>query len=391
MSLRALWLSGLFSVGCLWATMPLTLVQADDPASADDSVAEDAPSAAEEEKTWEELVARLREIEARVEVIREEFTAADAAGQATLRSEFNQLTMELQTEVYPTLAEQAVSRLEQFPEDLDAAELVMQQMYNANRFADAARLADMILAEKPTNTAALNFGGVSHFAIHDFAISHELLALAQQEGSLAPEVGGQYLESSETYIELWETEQAIREREAAAEGDEQLPRVLFKTTRGEILLELFENEAPNTVANFISLVEEEYYNGLKFHRVIPNFMAQGGCPNTRPGAAGLPGSGGPGYNIPCECYAEKARKHFAGTLSMAHAGRDSGGSQFFITHLPTPHLDPEMRPDGAHTVFGRVVEGMDVAAALELGDVIESAEVVRKRNHPYEPMTLAPQ
>ncbi len=377
----------LLIVGCSVSTLLTGCGEAGDKAAADDSP---ATSAAAGTRSWDELVTRMRELETRVNAIREEFEGATAARQTELRNEFTQLVNELNQDVYPDLAELAPARLEEFPDDLVAAELVMQQMYNANRFDETARLADLILEEDSTNTAALNFGGVAHFAIHDFELSHELLERARSEDNLIDEIGGQYLQSSENYIAYWETEQAIREQEAAAEGDDQLPQVRFTTTRGEILLELFENEAPNTVANFISLVEEGYYDELKFHRVIPNFMAQGGCPNTRPGAAGLPGQGGPAYRIACECYAANARRHFAGTLSMAHSGRDTGGSQFFITHLPTPHLDREVRPESVHTVFGRVVEGMDVVAALQIGDVIESAEVVRKRNHPYEPVTLAP-
>jgi cyclophilin family peptidyl-prolyl cis-trans isomerase len=380
MLLRAYCLAAVLSAGCL-GTLLLVELRADDDAG-------EAPSAAEGEKTWEELIARMREIEARVEAIRGEYAAADADGKAALQEEFGALQTEYVQVILPDVAERAADRLTAMPDDLDAAEIVMQQMSNSNRYEDAARLADLILETRPDNKAALNFGGLAHFATHNFERSHELLESAREQGVLAADVGGQFLEASEDYVEYWATEQEIREREAAAEGDEQLPQVKLTTPHGEILLELFENEAPNTVANFISLVEEGYYNGLKFHRVIPNFMAQGGCPNTRPGSAGFPGEGGPGYRIPCECYAENARRHFAGTLSMAHAGRDTGGSQFFITHLPTPHLDKDLRPDGAHTVFGRVVEGMDVVAAIQVGDLIESAEVVRKRDHAYEPMTL---
>ena len=112
----------------------------------------------------------------------------------------------------------------------------------------------------------------------------------------------------------------------------------MKTSEGDIEIELFENEAPNTVLNFITLVDKGFYNGLKFHRVLPGFMAQGGDPKGD-------GTGGPGYTIPCECYQPDHRLHFRGSLSMAHAGRDTGGSQFFLTFVPTQHLD------GMHTGF----------------------------------------
>lgn len=161
----------------------------------------------------------------------------------------------------------------------------------------------------------------------------------------------------------------------ADEKKEKLPQVLLKTNKGDILLELYEDEAPNTVANFVSLVDKKFYDGLKFHRVIAGFMAQGGDPK------GI-GSGGPGYRIKCECYRKDAHKHDRGVISMAHAGKDTGGSQFFITFVKTPHLD------GKHTVFGKVIEGMDVVDKIKQGDVIEKATVKQKRDHEYKPETL---
>ena len=182
-----------------------------------------------------------------------------------------------------------------------------------------------------------------------------------------------------------EEETAARERDAAADD---LPRVRIRTSKGDIVVELFENEAPNTVANFVSLVEKHFYDGTPFHRVIPEFMAQGGDPKGT-------GAGGPGYSVACETDAPGARKHFRGSLSMAHAGKDTGGSQFFLTFRPTEHLD------GRHTVFGRIIEGDDVLAKIqrtqnEQGqpipgvkpDSILAAEVIRKRDHAYEPQTL---
>jgi peptidyl-prolyl cis-trans isomerase B (cyclophilin B) len=141
-----------------------------------------------------------------------------------------------------------------------------------------------------------------------------------------------------------------------------MKKALIKTDKGDIVLELFENDAPNTVANFVKLIKKGYYDGLKFHRVIPNFMIQGGCPVGN-------GTGGPGYTIKCEI---NPRKHLTGTLSMAHAGKDTGGSQFFITHSPQPHLD------GVHTVFGQVIEGMDVVNAIRQGDVMKQVKVVEE-------------
>lgn len=130
----------------------------------------------------------------------------------------------------------------------------------------------------------------------------------------------------------------------------------------KIEFDLFPNEAPGTVANFEKLANEGFYNGLTFHRVIPGFVSQGGCPYGT-------GTGGPGYTIKCETEGNP-HKHEVGSLSMAHAGRDTGGSQFFIVHEPQPHLN------GVHTVFGKVTSGMDTVLKMKNGDVMEKVEVV---------------
>lgn len=130
----------------------------------------------------------------------------------------------------------------------------------------------------------------------------------------------------------------------------------IETEKGVMVLELFEDDAPNTVANFVKLANDGFYDGLTFHRVIPNFVIQGGCPKGD-------GTGGPGYKIKCELDGEK-QYHDRGVISMAHAGRDTGGSQFFICHsrANTAHLDRN------HTVFGKVIENIDVIDAIRQGD-----------------------
>jgi peptidyl-prolyl cis-trans isomerase B (cyclophilin B) len=137
-----------------------------------------------------------------------------------------------------------------------------------------------------------------------------------------------------------------------------MTRAIMETSKGTINLVLFDKEAPNTVKNFTDLAEKGYYDGLSFHRVIDNFMVQGGCPLGT-------GTGGPGYKINCEI---NANKHLAGTLSMAHAGKNTGGSQFFICHSPQPHLD------GVHTTFGQT-EDMAVVNAIRKGDKILSLKI----------------
>jgi peptidyl-prolyl cis-trans isomerase B (cyclophilin B) len=140
------------------------------------------------------------------------------------------------------------------------------------------------------------------------------------------------------------------------------------TSKGAISVELFDEETPNTVANFTKLANSNFYDGTRFHRVISNFMIQGGDPLSKDPNNPRAGTGGPGYTIKCET-SRNTHKHVAGTLSMAHAGKDTGGSQFFICHAPQSHLD------GKHTVFGQVIKGQDVVNAIRQGDVINSVRV----------------
>ena len=142
----------------------------------------------------------------------------------------------------------------------------------------------------------------------------------------------------------------------------------IETAKGTITAELYDEETPGTVANFEKLANEKFYDGTRFHRVIPDFMIQGGDPYSRDPNHPRVGTGGPGYQIKCETH-RNTHKHVAGTLSMAHAGKDTGGSQFFICHSPQRHLD------GVHTVFGQVTEGMDVVNQIQKNDVITSIRV----------------
>jgi peptidyl-prolyl cis-trans isomerase B (cyclophilin B) len=134
----------------------------------------------------------------------------------------------------------------------------------------------------------------------------------------------------------------------------------------------YDSDAPKTVENFVKLAESGYYNGLKWHRVLPDFVIQGGCPNTREGGKGMPGTGGPGYQIDCELTGDN-QFHDRGVLSMAHAGRNTGGSQFFVCHSRrnTAHLDRN------HTCFAKVTEGLDVIDDIREGDSIDSIEIIR--------------
>ena len=148
-------------------------------------------------------------------------------------------------------------------------------------------------------------------------------------------------------------------------------QAVIKTSKGTMTADLYTVDTPNTTANFTKLAKEGYYDGLKWHRVIPGFVIQGGCPNSRDGATGMPGTGGPGYTIQCETNGGN-QYHDRGVLSMAHAGRNTGGSQFFVCHnrQNTQHLD------GNHTCFGKVTEGLDVLDQIQQDDSIESITII---------------
>jgi cyclophilin family peptidyl-prolyl cis-trans isomerase len=267
--------------------------------------------------------------------------------------------------------------------DFLSAVLVTQFDYDDSE--TVARIGKLLIGNRSGNKKINVLTGIAAADAGDFDTAEKCLNQAKKDGVLEDKsIPEELLKRIIIHMELlekmkknWETEQKIREKETKADD---LPRVLMKTNKGDMVIELFENEAPNTVANFITLAESGFYNGLTFHRVLPNFMAQGGDP------AGN-GSGGPKYTIPCECYKPNHRLHFRGSLSMAHAGRDTGGSQFFLTFVPTSHLD------GKHTVFGRVIKGFDVLAKIQRRnpenpnapdpDKMVEVKVLRKRDHEY--------
>ena len=260
-----------------------------------------------------------------------------------------------------------------------------------DQFEKALPIVKALVDGGSADRNVLLWGFVAAFATGDYELAEKYLAQAQTAKPVE-EHGQDKDPTHKSLVELvsifapivaehrklWEQESAIRAAEAKADD---LPRVKLTTNKGEITLELFENEAPQSVANFLTLVKQGYYDGSPFHRVLPTFMAQGGAKTEK-------GEGGPGYVIRCECHQPNARMHFRGSLSMAHAGRDTGNSQFFLTFRPTPHLD------GKHTAFGRVIEGMEVLGDLQRRDPTQpnqpppdqiiKAEVLRDRGHEYK-------
>ena len=151
--------------------------------------------------------------------------------------------------------------------------------------------------------------------------------------------------------------------------------VQMSTTLGNIQIELYTEDCPETTGNFLKLVDSGFYNGLHFHRIIKDFMIQGGCPNSKNPDSGKAGMGGPGWQIPCEKSALAKAHDRPGLFSMANAGKNTGGSQFFLTTVPTPWLN------GNHAVFGEVVRGMDVVKSIE-------SQETDRRDKPSTPMQI---
>jgi cyclophilin family peptidyl-prolyl cis-trans isomerase len=327
-------------------------------------------------KQWKAMLSRMR-------TLQEKYQVAGASERPAIEAEFNQLREQGKT-MAPKILVAAEEAYRADPKAKNGiADFLMAHVDDDIRnenYEQGAHLGKLLLENGYDDKAIYPYLGMAEFATGDFENAKVHLTKASELGRLKDvKPAAEALQAVDGKLAQWPEEAKIRAAEAKADD---LPRVKFTTSKGDIVLELFENEAPNTVANFISLVEKGFYNGLVFHRVIPGFMAQGGDP------AGN-GSGGPGYTIDCEVTKENHRKHFRGSISMAHAGPNTGGSQFFLTFVPTAHLD------GKHTVFGRVIEGMEVLAKIQrtegtnkLGppDKIIKAEVLRKRPHDYVPV-----
>lgn len=336
--------------------------------------------------------------------------------------EFNDLRVKAQS-LNQQLLDQAIACILKYPQenmDLDAFVLnVLREYRRLDLYDEALEVCKKLLSQDIKSDELVEAMAYCALYANDFETAAKygpkLMDLQWRRKSEFD-----YNQSPFRNLEYWQKEWAreleLRHQENMAGN---LPRVLLKTTRGDIEIELFENEAPNTVANFIFLVEKGFYNNLDFHRVIHGEMAQGGGSELLRTETNMDGTlkkrtnrdAGPGYTIPDEIY-EHSRKHFRGTVSMANAGPNTGGSQFFICYRPNREYD------GKHTVFGRVVRGMDLVSfflerqpydpneqledemelekrvfevpGCEMPDKIISARVLRKRAHPYSPYGIMP-
>lgn len=339
-------------------------------------------------KQWEDLDTQLNEL------ARQFTTAPSSEEKLVIRGRYAKL-VEQSEKLLPQLRSATEAAFAAAPgKDQGATEYMIKflayetRAYDAGRqdYEPAYKLARLLIDAKVEQPVLFALAGSAAYQMDDYDNAEKWLTIAKEAKKLDSQATAQ-LNDIPKRREAWNKEQEIRKKEAEADD---LPRVKLETTKGTIVLELFENEAPQTVGNFVSLVEKKFYDGVKFHRVIPGFMAQGGDPQGT-------GGGGPGYTIYDECSREDHRRHFRGSLSMAKTAEpNSGGSQFFIAYQATTHLD------GKHTVFGRVIEGMDVATKLQApappppgapvaapkpaeADKIIKAEVLRKREHDYLP------
>ncbi len=276
-------------------------------------------------KEWTDLIANLGALKA------EYATSTDTARKVEIRKQYNE-GREKAKAMEGKLVAAAESAYAEAPNaDSNIVELLVGTLYDAvshDDYEPAYKLGKLLMDNKCAEKHVPALAGVAAFCVNEFDQAETWLQAAKAHGNLSKE-HEHYLESVDSAKDAWTKEKKIREAEAKADD---LPRVLMKTSAGDMEIELFENEAPNTVLNFITLVDKGFYNGLKFHRVLPAFMAQGGDPKGD-------GSGGPGYMIPCECLQTNHRLHFRGSLSMAHTQEpNTGGSQFFLTFVPRSTL-----------------------------------------------------
>ena len=340
-------------------------------------------------KAYDAKLAQWKQMLKDLQALRAEFDTAKPSQIPGIRKQWDEIVSQGDV-LFPELRAAALAAFVEDPQTRDRALVRMLiELAGEALLADDYETCEHItvtMLEAGSNDRKLHdMIGISKFANHKFAEAEAAFKRAEQVGEISQMGRNYYGEVKSGYVELWKKEAAIRQAEAEADD---LPRVKLTTSKGEIIIELFENEAPETVGNFINLVEQGYYDGLKFHRVLQNFMAQTGCPKGD-------GTGGPGYRIYCECLTRNDhRKFFTGSLGMAHGGPNTGGSQFFITFRPTANLN------GKHTCFGRVIQGLEIAREITKinpekpdakvqPDKVITAEVLRKRDHDYVPRRVS--
>lgn len=373
-----------------WIVLALMLATAPCALAADDKEAAQEPAAkagADAVADFEKQFAQWKDLLAQLRALRAKWLSVKPDERKEIEDEYAAL-LKRGEEMEPKIIAGAEAAYDADPAKDPEIGKFLSELANEeverDAYEPALQQAELLIKHDYDNPRIYNLAGIAALCTNQFDKAKEYLTKAK-EASALDSTGQTFLSKLDECRELWEKEAELRAAEAKADD---LPRVLLKTSKGDVEIELFENEAPNTVANFISLVEKGFYNGLNYHRVLPHFMAQGGDPKGN-------GTGGPGYNIECECYKPEHRLHFRGSLSMAHAGRDTGGSQFFMMFRPSGPI-AGYNLNGKHTVFGRIIKGMDVLTKLQRTegaegmptnkepDKIIEAKVLRKRDHEYK-------
>lgn len=364
--------------------LPILATEAPPPAKPEAAPAAKAgPAAAEFARVfgqWKPLLAELTKLKT-------EYPTANDQRKAEIKSKWDELMAKATAMEAQLVAAGEKAYTEAPNADPQVTELlvgVLADYDHQDDYEKAFALGKLLMDHKCPDKHVPGLAGTAAFCVNEFDLAETCLQQGLKNEALSKPAQAQ-LESIAYYKENWAKEKELRDAEAkaAADPNKALPRVLLKTSQGDIEVELFENEAPNTVANFISLVEKPFYNGLTFHRVLPGFMAQGGCPKGD-------GTGDAGYNLPAEFTLPGHRLHFRGSLAMARSqAPDSASSQFYMMFTPHRMLD------GSYTVFGRIVKGFDVLAKIRRidpdkpdgtkPDKILEAKVLQKRPHAYVP------
>ena len=244
--------------------------------------------------------------------------------------------------------------------------------------ASFAQVAAERAKARPGSPASDTIEGLLRYWHGDFARATELLDPVVA-GYPVSDGFAEIAKAAHRYGDSWSVELGFRKQEAARE----LPRVRIVTSKGPVVVELFEDQAANTVANFLWIAKTGFYDGTVFHRVVPFFMAQAGDPFSKAPGDDRVGNGGPGYAIPTEPSRATKRLPFRGVIALANNGKDTEGSQFFLTTGTAAHVE-----DG-FSVFGRILEGQEAVDRLVRGDKVEKVEILRTRDHAYRPVTVA--
>ena len=368
----------LLIAGVLYSSLAFNLPQVTAEPSAQTKKEETSLSSEQTNSNFSQAQEYLKKLVGELTSLQAEYQQPNA-DKTSIENKFN-ATRDKAREAALALEQSASAAVLANPDNDDACAVVKDVLQSAMQADDPQKALSLVKTlddAGKTNEELLLTGATAAMITSELDMAEKFLKAAKEAGMSDDKIASLQKAIDHERPKV-NAEMSTR---ATEEKADDLPRVKIETTKGTIIVELFENQAPNTVANFISLVESHFYDGTPFHRVIPQFMAQGGDPTGT-------GTSGPGYTIDCECELPNARKHFLGSLSMAHAGKDTGGSQFFLTFRPTEHLD------GRHTVFGRVIKGFDVLPkitrtegpqARPTQDKIISAEIIRKRDHVYEP------